>query len=65
MKTSALSSQCLEITHSKPNSQGAIFSSIGRGINSVISAIADVLMAIVGAVTSVCSFQYLINYVES
>lgn len=40
------------------NKQGAIFSSIGRGINSIISAIANVLMTIVGAITSVRSSTY-------
>ncbi|EKM76354.1 hypothetical protein AGABI1DRAFT_44968, partial [Agaricus bisporus var. burnettii JB137-S8] len=33
--------------------QGSIFSSIGRGINAIISAIAHVLTTIVGAITSV------------
>jgi hypothetical protein len=37
--------------------QGSIFSAIGRGINAIISAIAGVLMTIVGAITNVRPFQ--------
>ncbi|KAG2146902.1 uncharacterized protein EDB93DRAFT_1147988 [Suillus bovinus] len=33
--------------------QGSIFSAIGRGINAIIFGIADVLMIIVGAITTV------------
>lgn len=32
--------------------QGSIFSAIGRGINAIISAIASVIMTIVGVITS-------------
>ncbi|KAJ8091738.1 hypothetical protein PM082_020973 [Marasmius tenuissimus] len=35
--------------------QGSIFSAIGRGINAIISAIANVIMTIVGAITTVSS----------
>ncbi|KAJ7235080.1 hypothetical protein B0H12DRAFT_1142060 [Mycena haematopus] len=44
---------------------GSIFSAIGRGIEAIISAIAGLLMAIVGAITTVrfnlhhrCLFTY-------
>ncbi|KAJ7615431.1 hypothetical protein FB45DRAFT_935660 [Roridomyces roridus] len=40
---------------------GAIFSAIGRGINAIISAIAGVLMAIVGAITTVRCFPLLLH----
>jgi hypothetical protein len=33
--------------------QGSIFSAIGRGINAIISAIANVIMTIVGVITTV------------
>ena len=38
--------------------QGSIFSTIGRGIESIISAIANVIITIVGAITTV-RFQFL------
>ncbi|KAJ6454383.1 hypothetical protein C8R45DRAFT_1037956 [Mycena sanguinolenta] len=41
---------------------GSIFSAIGRGINAVISAIAGVLMAIVGAITMVRSSSSILNF---
>jgi hypothetical protein len=36
--------------------QGSIFSAIGRGINAIISAIANVIMTIVGVITTVSPF---------
>jgi hypothetical protein len=33
--------------------QGSIFSAIGNGINAIVSAIAAVIMTIVGAITTV------------
>jgi hypothetical protein len=36
-----------------PTFQGSIFSAIGGGINAIISAIANVIMTIVGVITTV------------
>lgn len=44
------------------DTQGSIFSAIGRGINAIVSAIAGVIMAIVGAITT---YVYYVTFCET